>query len=872
MNPKAPCAKCDQCPLQDRPFVPSHLPPNAPIIAIGGGPGASEVFKGRPFVGDSGKLLDAGLLYAGLDPRLIGRTNAVLCQPVGNATPPEEAVAACSERLRLELLNHQAQDILALGGTAVYALDRLQNIYYEGTITARRGTWYKLIDYRADYSIGNHKRYFASFHPAYVLRIPALNAIFFRDIVEVVHGEEARNYSVDKVRYRVADETNVDKIISYLRAIPDNAVIALDTESRRLGWYDTMVQPTADLLCVTIAYKQYEVIVLPFYDLLRSNTRVWYDLRDELEGVLDRTRVVAQNAKYDQHVLAKQLGINFTAYADTMAAHWLLNEAARHGLKELASEYLGIPAYEEELIDAWFVANKIAKDKRDYGLLPRPILYKYASIDTSVTLVLWAIFEAKLRKQPSLYNFFFDALMPIANMLTVVEENGIKIDVPYLQQVRDHMRTQLADITQAANDLIMPLVAGREEEFTRLFRLMQTPIPIPEDERHLYRKNQKYKKVTRFNPGSDDQVSIVLYDVLKLKHTRRLAKPTSTNTGKDALDALPPNDVADIIREYRRVEKLLSTYAEGILARVSIKGYLHIDFRLTGTEIGRLSASNADHGIPRPEGDDIAELKRYGAMIRGSFVADSPDDDVLIDADYSQLELRVFAHMSEEPFLLEAYQRGEDVHNKTCEMLEELGTPFFAGYKNGSKPFKKDRRVVAKNTNFGMLVYLGGPSGVAGMLGGKIHVSVLEQVARYYKALMPTADAWQKEQFRLLRTQGYVETLFGNRRRFTLINENNIDEARKAAVHMPVSGTAGIINNLAAVELTRVHGLRVCHLIHDSILIRCKRSEAEATTLLVRDVMEEIGNRYITRVPIVAEVDVVYSWAARPELGSLKAA
>lgn len=837
---KHPLAACENCELRDRPMVPSAIPAGAKLVIVGEAPGATEVREGVPFVGDSGKLLRSTLAHIGLDPTVdVGYTNACLCRPLGNATPSDNAIECCANRLSFELQHGStgnapsilgALPIYTAGASATAALDLLAKVTSDASVTARVGQWYD----------GYGWRYMAGVHPAYILRSPGRLPLLVDSLAAAAGIDPPILFEPERVQWRVATDDNLPAVLDYLERAPDGATLAFDTETDDLQWTFTHERPATAVLGAILSYEPYKVVIIPG-ELLS-------DAKKRLERVFNRTHVVAHNGKFDQHIAwLHWMYVHITD--DTMIAHHVLEETGAHGLKELATRYLRAPNYEGALVDRWFTANKIAKKDRRYSMLPREDLWKYAAYDVVCTMLLWRIFERELEREGLMD--VYCKWMETAAMLYHVERNGIKVDRPYLERVQAHMTTHLADLAQHAHDVVWPYVAEREADFERLFRLM--------------RGNRK-KAAPVFNPGSDDQVSIVLYDVLRLRHTRPLIAPTSTNTGKDALDALPPNPVADVIREYRRVQKLLTTYVESELRRIDTAGYLHVDYRVTGTETGRISASNGDHGIPRPESDDVPAVKRYGQMIRAAFVADT-SDHVLIDADYSQLELRIYAHCSGEPFLLEAYRNGEDVHDKTAAMLEALGTPLFKGYAEGSKQFKKDRRVVAKNTNFGN-IYQGGPAGIAGMLAHRVPVSVMAQVLRYYRALMPVADAWNKAQLATLRRDGYVENIFGFRRRFPLITDNNLDEAKKAAVNAPIQGAAGMLNNLAAVELVK-RGYQVAMLIHDSIVVRALRIDHAGRTAayhagIVKQVMEDVGNRYITSVPIVADVEVKERWERPP--------
>lgn len=840
---KALLADCANCPLADRPFVSSLIKPDATLILLGEAPGYNEAYQGKPFVGQSGKLIDQTLAHVGADPRNVSKLNVVCCHPVANEQPDQRAIKACSQRLEYELglINTQAP-IAALGNTAIEALDRLAGTVGTVGIMKRRGSWYTY----------GSRNYLAMLHPAFVLRSAGYMPMFLADMQTVTSGIKP-TYDTNAVKYTRLTATNKDRVLRYLRAIPDNAIVSFDTETDDLAWHATRDRTAAKLLKIGICYEPKKVIII-------AANECSLDVVSELETLFDRVQPLAHNGKYDQHVLFERLGVIVELSHDTMLAHHILNETGKHGLKELAREFLHMPDYEGDLIDRWFDDNKIKKDDRKYGLLPDDLIDQYLAIDCTATLELWSILQQELAST-NLYDQPYLLQMQIANMVFKVETHGIKLDVDYLEQVKsilDAEKVELADQldimvrTDLAKPLKRQLLTDQDDQlFARneLIRLMQP---------------KRKKDHARFNPSSPKQVSLYLYDILQLKLTKRLIKPTGTNTGVEALDALPPHPFVDLLREYRRIAKMTDTYLPSLLGRVDPDHFLHVDFKLTGTETGRLSAHNGDHGIPRPEPKEIPANKRYGAMIRSSFMADD-QRSVLIDADYSQLELVIYAHLSQEPFLLNAYRNGLDVHDQTARMLEQLGTPFFRGYVEGSDSFKKDRRVVAKNTNFGN-IYQGGAQGIVAMLGGKVDVATMQMVLGYYRELMPVAAQFNLEQFRRLKELGYVETIFGQRRRFMLLTDDNIDEARKAAVNMPVQGSGGMLNNLAAVELVK-RGMWVAHLNHDNIITRAKAYQADRQRLEVEQTMIAVAAKYITSVPIKVDVKIVDRWCDQPILG-----
>lgn len=877
--PKAPYADCNKCPLKARQFCPSSIPVNASVMVIGEAPGIDEIIERKPFVGQSGQVLQGALTYVGIDWSTVAKTNAVLCRPYKDEGTPIEAVVACAKRLDHDIQVANAKAIITAGNYAMFALDYLSGRtglnMPDGGVMSRAGNVYDYhrtrvyddnvygaTEAHARISLDNKVyKYTPVVNPAFLLRNDEYTPTYLRHL-ELAVNPRNRDFDIDRVKFAVMTESNRDRIIQYLNSFDRGAPCAFDVETDHLQWFDTPSTPAAPLLCLVITLEDWRSVIIPV-DMLTDHI-----VRDAVLMCFNEYHIIAHNGKFDQNVMQARECMPFDLADDTMLMHYALYELGSHGLKDLATEYLGAPDYEGELVDAWFVDNGIKKADRRYSLLPKDNLYKYAAIDGVVTLQLWRIFDPELRAK-SLYNEpYRRVLMRVANALPLVEQNGIGIDRDQLNEASINFQSDLASIEVEMTAIVAPLVEALPET-AELKRLMRG-------------KKKADRNTYTYNPRSNPQTSAIIYGLLDLRLTKRLIKPTSTNTGKEALEALPAHPFIDLLRHHRRVAKMFDTYIASIQRRTTLRDILHVDFRITGTEIGRLSASNGDHGIPRP--DDY-----YGAVIRSMFTADPNDEDeVLVIADYSQAELRAFAHLADVKFLIEKYRAGQDVHNETALMLEAAGAPIFEGYKEAqtiianahmctpeavkrAKAFVKRLRVLAKNINFGN-IYQGGASGISGMIGGAVPVSVVASVLKVYHTIMPEAAEYAAKQFELLKRQGYVTTVFNRRRRFYVINDANRDEAKKAVVHMVVAGSAADCTNVSVADLVD-RGVRLCHSVHDSLIARAKRREAPAVADLMRTTMVRVGEEAMNKVPWLVDIEYLDEaaatfprrWIAKPD-------
>lgn len=825
---KFPGANCSQCPLFEQPFVPPFNIETGEILFVGEAPGTSEILEGTPFVGQSGALLDKVIERVGHDPLLIAKTNAVLCRPYrtadGSVTPPLEALQACHGALCNVLSEFSGQTIVTLGATATSALDELSDDDHEGGIMSRRGVWCKaVIDCDQDvlidgkpisyYAAPDFKvlHYLPTLHPAFVLRSPGYVQTLIDDIGKAYQGHEKKHKFLT-TPYKIVDGLETLKfMIQMLRKEP---LVSFDIETEYLQWYDTPSKRGANVLCLVFAGDTSMAWIVP--DTILSQPRVL----EFLQMLFDQKPVLAHNGKFDVTVCKAKLGLNIMLCDDTLLLHYTHQETkGGHGLKELARETFQIEDYEDLILAPIFKEHKMNRDNRNYGVLPRETLYQYAAIDAVVTLALYHVLREKVELDDQLETPYKNILIRSSNALGIVELNGIPIDRPYLEKVKtlvttdvEHLKTKLRELVNDAN----------------------------------------------LNPSSPQQVSKILYDDLKLRMKRQPIKPTSTNTGDECLTILletyPTHDFITTLLEYRRVEKIRNTYVLKLLEIADVNDLVHVNYLLHGTETGRLSAGDSLHGIPRPS-------DKYGQMIRGSFIA--PNGYKLVMCDYSQAEMRCFADESQDPYLLNAYNNGLDVHNQTVQsMCKFMEIDYETLDKNGSE--YKEIRTKAKNINFGTLVYLGGAKGVAGManLDAKLVQLIMDDVLPH----MPVARQWQKDQFRFAKKHGYVQNRFGRKRRFILQTTNNIDEIRKASVNAVIQGDASDLTLLSVCQMIEA-GIPVVHTVHDSIIALVPDELACNTAHHMTSIMEQTGCKYFPSIPWKADVEIEQSWyPKRPNL------
>lgn len=836
---KFPGANCSKCPLFEQPFISPWNIEQGEILFVGEAPGTQEVLEGIPFVGQSGALLDKVIERVGRDPLRIAKTNACLCRPYrqadGSVTPPLDALQCCAGALEAVLSSFSGQTIVALGNTPMQALDGFSDDDHEGGIMSRRGVWSKAViegnqadpDSNVWAALDGIRvlHYLPTLHPAFVLRSPRYVQTLIDDIDKAYQGHEKKHKFLT-TPYKIVDDLEALKLmIVDLKSAP---IVSFDIETEYLQGYDTATKRGANVLCLVFAGTTDMAYIVPDSTLLHPR------VLEFLQMFFDAKPVLAHNGKFDVTVCKAKLGLNIQLCDDTLLLHYTHQETkGGHGLKELARETFQIEDYEETILAPIFKEHKMNRDNRNYGVLPREKLYQYAAIDAVVTLALYDVLREKVEIDEQLETPYKNILIRGSNALGIVELNGIPIDRPYLEKVRKIVTT---------------------------------------DVEHLKMRLRELSGKADLNPSSPQQVAVVLYNDLKIKLHRQPIKPTSTNTGdecltiiKEKIEILTENARAfvETLLEYRKVEKIRNTYVMKLLQIADVDDLVHVNFLLHGTETGRLSAGDSLHGIPNPEDEDVPPLKQYGAMIRGAFIA--PPGYKLVMADYSQAELRCFADETQEPFLLNAYNANLDVHNETVKLMcKPMGLDYDTISQDDHAAQKKNVRRLAKNVNFGGLLYLGGASAIAGMTG--LPEPTVKLVMDYYYEKLSVARQWQKDQFRFAKKHGYVQNRFGRKRRFILQTTLNIDEIRKASVNAVIQGDASDLTLLSVCQMI-ANGIRIVHTVHDSIIALVPDDQVDRIAIEMQMIMEQTGSRFFPSIPWKADVEIEQSWySKRPNL------
>ncbi|MDU1658804.1 MAG: DNA polymerase I, partial [Stenotrophomonas maltophilia] len=527
-----------------------------------------------------------------------------------------------------------------------------------------------------------------------------------------------------------------------------------------------------------------------------------------MQQVLDALRPVlqdpakkklGQHGKYDLHVLRRH-GVQVQGYHDdTMLESFVLNSTAtRHDMDSLALRYLGYSTIKFE-----DVAGKGAK-QIPFSQVGIDEASRYAAEDADITLRLHHALQPQLLAEPALESVYRGIEMPLVPVLASIEANGVRVDTDELRRQSQDLSSRMLAAQQKATEL-----AGRS-----------------------------------FNLDSPKQLQAVLFDELKLPAVVKTPKG-QPSTNEEALEAIADqHELPRVILEYRGLAKLRSTYTDKLPEMVNPDtGRVHTSYHQSGAATGRLSSSD-------PNLQNIPIRTEDGRRIRRAFIA--PEGFQLLAADYSQIELRIMAHLSEDPGLVRAFEQGADVHRATAaevfgRTLEEV-TP--------------NERRAAKAINFG-LMYGMSAFGLARNLG--IDRGQAQDYVALYFSRYPGVRDFMERMRQQARDQGYVETLFGRRLYLNDIHARNQGlraGAERAAINAPMQGTAADIIKRAMVDVDqwlRDSGApaRMILQVHDELVFETESSFVEDLRL---QVVERMSQAAKLRVPLVVDTGVGNNW------------
>jgi DNA polymerase-1 len=617
------------------------------------------------------------------------------------------------------------------------------------------------------------------------------NEIFPKDGTEDSEDSILRDLtSVPHTYHLVDSEDKISDLTAFLESCHS---FAFDTETDRV---DSI---SAKIVGMSFAVKEFEAWYVPVPDAMDEAMKIV----SRFAGVLENRNIkkVGQNIKFDMLVLRKY-GVRLKGpLFDTMIAHYLINPELRHGMDYLSETYLHYkPVPIESLIGT--------KGKNQLSMRDIPVkrVAEYAAEDADVTLRLKNFFEPELKKN-AVESLFYDIEMPLVYVLAEMEFTGVKLDIGALNQYSVVLANKLQTLEQEIYEF-----AGKV-----------------------------------FNINSAKQVAKVLYEHMKI--TNEKVKKTKTgelSTSEETLEKLRyKHPIVGKLLDYRGIKKLSGTYVDSLPKLINpVTGKIHTSFNQTVTSTGRLSSTN-------PNLQNIPVRDDMGREIRKAFIADN-DDCVFFSADYSQIELRVMAHISRDKNMIDAFINGADIHTATAARI----------YGVSDEKVTPDMRRKAKTANFG-IIYGISTFGLAERL--TIPKAEAKELINSYFRTYPRVREFMEESIRYAQEKGYVETLY-NRRRYLpdILSANAVVRgyAERNAINAPIQGSAADIIKVAMVNIYNrfeKEGFksRMILQVHDELNFNVYKDELDMVRKIV---LEEMEGAIRLQVPLIADCGKGRNW------------
>ena len=544
----------------------------------------------------------------------------------------------------------------------------------------------------------------------------------------------------------------------------------------------------AKILVVGMAYKKNKVVVFP------------PDMLPYVKEILSSHRVVYQRLQYDTAVFSEH-GIEVEGQHDTLLQHYVLNENERgHDLDSLSRLFLGARGY------------GFPVDKSKMAELPISQLYSLVAMDADYTLQLHNLFSPVIEEDTNLCSLYHKVLIPGINFLRRMSQRGFYVRQKYLATYHKELQGALDALSKEVINSFSPLWDRAD---------------------YLERTDAKSAPV-ELNPNSTKQLAWIIYDRLKI--IPKIHKKTKRCTDKDVITEIESKHKGFThLLKYKALAKLMSTYVKGIERKVDTDSRLRSSFSLQTTTTGRLSSS-------RPNVQNISRNKE----VKNIFGA--PEGRLLIEADYSQLELRLLAHFSDDDFLLDTFLRGKDLHSA---MAKEI---------YGSN-FTEENRTKIKGLNFA-IIYGAEKFTISQLL--RIPMSEAQMIIDKWYERAPEAEKYLINcERQLMRGEVFV-TPFGRKRRYGIIT--NDKGLKNEARNFKIQSTGSDLNLLSAVELEKpllqLDAFSV-NLIHDAILVECINDKIKATKVikLVKEIMENMPRKCLkTKIPFTVDIEYGLKW------------
>ena len=854
------------------PFLQGSGAKRPEIYIVGEASGAHEDLDKILFHPDgaSGKLLRAILKDNGIDTKVIRFDNAVSCRPPRNRTPTSKEIKLCAEFLRERIRKAKPKYLLALGGKALECLSAGQS--KRMTLKANRR---RVVDYPIDEN--NTVPLIAGYHPSYAVRDKNnLEAVrkdirFFAECYRGEQRRDTRTYLLGENDCRFDPNMTAKKFSEFVEnARKHKRIVATDFETNSIQphLHQDFRVTAIGLSDITPDGKGNSICMqLDTADRMCSDMKKLRAVRSFLKD--ETIPKVAHHAKYEMHVSQVRFGVQLRGLvACTLVLHssvYPMN--IDRDLTSVMNQLLGLDPYDTD-VKALTGSDDMEERSDQWLRVPWEKLSAYCAMDCAATALcyhkLWDEAKAedkrilrRVRYGYPLTQLFRHLMMPALHVLRTMERNGMLVDIEYSRSLEDTLCKRMVEIKEKCRQDIPYVKQYEMDKIEELFA--SDKAPKTDSGRESAKANKK------FNPGSTDQCGELIFG--DAYFAVECPREWHTDSGKYSVtkeileileeenEGLPITTFIKMKREYEGAKKDVGTYVTGVLKRTSPKdNRIRSNFSQSVTSTGRLSSRNPNLQNIK----DSKELKRMYIV---------PNGYTLLVADYSQMELRVLAAVSEDEGFMEAFKLGRDIHEEAARRLFGVGE---------EQKVTSQQRRLAKTVNFG-IAYGISPHGLA-RSAGIMYDEAEDLINGFYETFTGVAE-WQEGIKTFAVRYGCVYTLFGRKRILgnCKIRPRTREEAQlraaafRQAINMPIQGTASDMCLTAMVRLEKYiddkeieEDIRIINNVHDSILFEIRTDRIEGLTDVIKKTMIEEPMRWVGKwfqdVPIEVDIKTGKSW------------
>lgn len=854
------CSNCELCDKAHHPCLMGEGTQKAKIMFIQDCPDELDDKKGHPFFGKSCNNARKAMSNRGIDPDDVYFTSLVKC-PADKEEPKPAHIEACVEILEAEIEVIDPDIIIPTGNKSLkWCVGRVG-------LTKMRGNAQEVE------ICGRTRIILPMMHPRSVEIKPLYKDYILKDMNTLKELYTNGMTEVSGVNYKYL-ETLEDCMAEIIRLKNEAKILCFDLETTgKSPYFDD-----SKIVCISLTDRTHSGCVIPLY---HKETPLWGweigTVVKMLRWLLEDESIpkVAHNGKFDIEWLHWWLDIDVKNFSfDTMLAHYLCisEEQGTQGLKGQAWEFTDMGGYDNALDE--YRSTLPEAIRYNYDNIPWDILKTYAVADVDCCLRLMEIYQPLIEENPQWSIIMKDIMMPASYALRDIEENGMKFDVKLAEHYAKTYGEEIARITERLESY--PEVLEIEREKKAMYQEREKIKLIPkkertEEEQKKFERYNKYKDF-KFNWNSPAQLSELLYDRLGLV-TSITTDTGALSTGEEAMNEIrEQHEIPDLLLELRKVTTLNGMFIQKLPEMRDNNDIVHPSFNISGTVTGRMSSENPNaQQLPRKA--ENPQLFQYHNEPKALFTSRFGSNGCIMNADYSALEMRIAGVISGDQALLKALLSGADLHKSTASLV--WGVPV--------EEVPKDMRTNAKAVNFGIIY---GKSGITFAQdlyydksgknpkktadwdeAKKLGMKLVDDYLNTFSGLA----RWLEDTKKFAYKNGYVETMFGRRRRLPDLKSKVPtlkSNAERQAINAPIQGTGSDFTLLSIIQIqnwlqSTGKRTKIIATVHDSIVFDVYIPELPDVSKTVKNIMEHVHEPYIdTPIPIISDLELGVNYGA----------